>query len=141
MNKIVFIFTLFLSINAYTCEINKYNQGIVSNINFKNKQYKSLLPISMLGKNPDFVIGVSDFPMPMSEIINIGKNVIRKLDEKLNWDVESVALYKYHYGNCKYWYYQLSFRANNQYININVGLNGEEPDLYRIDEVKLNKIR
>ena len=77
----------------------------------------------------------------MSEIINIGKNVIRKLDEKLNWDVESVALYKYHYGNCKYWYYQLSFRANNQYININVGLNGEEPDLYRIDEVKLNKIR
>ncbi len=126
-----------LSLQASTCEITNISQGISSNFTYKNKQYKSLLPLSKITSSSDFKIGVSEFPKKISEIINIGKTVVNKVDSELKWEVENLGLYKYHYSNCVYWYYQINYRANNQYVYVNIGLNGELPDLYRIDETPI----
>ncbi|HSG32186.1 MAG TPA: hypothetical protein VLB82_11660 [Thermodesulfobacteriota bacterium] len=126
-----------LSLQASACEISGYNQGISSNFTYKNKQYKSMLPLQKIVSSSDFNIESSKFPKDISEIINIGKTVVKKVDSELNWEVEGLGLYKYNYSNCKYWYYQINYRANNQYIYINIGLNGETPELYRIDETPI----
>jgi hypothetical protein len=93
-----------------------------------------MLSLQKITSSTDFQIGTSEFPKKLSEIINIGKNVVKKVDSELTWEVETLGLYKYNYSNCVYWYYQINYRANNQYVYINLGLNGETPDLYRIDE-------
>jgi len=127
-----------LSLQASTCEIANYNQGVSSNFTYNNKQYKSMLLLEKIISSADFKIGTSEFPKTISEIINIGKTVVKKVDSELSWEVESLGLYKYNYSNCVYWYYQINFKANNQYIYINLGLNGETPDLYRIDETLIS---
>ncbi len=127
-----------LSLQASTCEINNINQGVSSNFTYKNKQYKSILPLEKIAGSTDFQIGTSQFPKTISEIINIGKTVVKKVDSELTWEVETLGLYKYHYSNCVYWYYQINYKANNQYIYVNLGLNGETPDLYRIDETLIS---
>lgn len=138
MIKTFIIISLFLSIKAISCEFPGYSQGIVSNININQKQYKSVLSIETLIKTPDFIIGEKDFPIPISEIIKVAFNAVNKLDKELKWDVESIGLHKYNYSNCVYWYYQVYFRSGNHYAYLNIGLNGESPDIYRIDEIKLN---
>ncbi|NIP29279.1 MAG: hypothetical protein GTO02_02240 [Candidatus Dadabacteria bacterium] len=128
---------LFLSIQASTCEIKNYNQGISSNFTYKNKQYKSFLPLEKITSSSDFEIETSQFPKSISEIIKIGKSIVNKVDSEIKWEVQTLGLYNYHYGNCKYWYYQINYRGNNQYLYINIGLNGETPNLYRIDETPI----
>jgi hypothetical protein len=92
------------------------------------------LPLKKITSSSDFQIETSEFPKTISEIINIGKSVVKKVDSELKWEVQTLGLYRYHYSNCVYWYYQINYKANNQYLYINLGLNGETPDLYRIDE-------
>ena len=128
---------LTLSLQASTCEITSINQGVSSNFTYSNKQYKSMLPLQKITSSADFKIETSEFPKTILEIINIGKIVVKKVDSELNWEVETLGLYKYNYSNCVYWYYQINYRANNQYLYINLGLNGETPDLYRIDETPI----
>ena len=123
-----------LSLQASTCEITNYNQGVSSNFTYKNKQYKSMILLEKIISSSDLQIGTYEFPKTISEIINIGKTVVKKVDSELTWEVETLGLHKYHYSNCVYWYYQINYKANNQYIYVNLGLNGETPDLYRIDE-------
>ncbi len=137
MIRAFLFFSLFISIKAIGCEIQGYDQGIISNINIGQKQFKSVLPIGSLVKTPDFIIGESEFPKPVSEIVKVASNAIKKIDSELKWSVESIALYKYHYNNCMFWYYQVYFSSGNFYGYINVGLNGESPDVYRINEIKL----
>ena len=141
MIKSISLLTLILftlSLQASTCEITNYNQGVSSNFTYKNKQYKSMLLLEKIISSANFKIGTSEFPKTISEIINIGKTVVKKVDSELNWQVETLGLYKYNYSNCVYWYYQINYRANNQYIYVNLGLNGETPDLYRIDETLIS---
>jgi len=141
MIKSVYLLTLILftlSLQASTCEINNINQGVSSNFTYKNKQYKSMLPLEKIAGSTDFQIGTSEFPKTISEIINIGKTVVKKVDSELTWEVETLGLHKYHYSNCVYWYYQINYKANNQYIYVILGLNGETPNLYRIDETLIS---
>ena len=141
MIKIISLLAVFLfivSLQASTCEITSINQGVSSNFTYKNKQYKSMLPLQKITSSTDFKIETSEFPKTISEIINIGKSVVKKVDSELNWEVETLGLYKYHSSNCLSWYSPLPYRANNQYLYINLGLNGETPDLYRIDETLIN---
>ena len=141
MIKSISLLTLILftlSLQASTCEITNYNQGVSSNFTYKNKQYKSMLSLQKITSSTEFQIGTSEFPKKLSEIINIGKSVVKKVDSELNWEVETLGLYKYHYSNCVYWYYQINYKANNQYIYVNLGLNGETPNLYRIDETLIS---
>lgn len=107
--------SLFLSVKVISCEILGYNQGIVSNININQKQYKSVLSIESLVKIPGFVIGGKEFPKPISEIIKVGYNAVNKLNKDLKWDVGSIGLHKYRYNNCVYCYYQIYFRSGNHY--------------------------
>lgn len=112
--------------------------GINSNFNFRGKQYKTVLPYSRMQEMANFDIDGSKLPLDISQIIAIGKKVVKKIDSEERWLVHSIGLYKYSYQNANYWYYQIHFRANNQYVYINIGLSGEEPDIYRIDEVLIN---
>jgi len=97
-----------------------------------------MLLLEKIISGANFKIGTSEFPKTISEIINIGRTVVKKVDSELNWEVETLGLYKYNYSNCVYWYYQINYRANNQYVYVNLGLNGETPDLYRIDETLIS---
>jgi hypothetical protein len=134
---LIFFMLFTLGSEASTCEITNYNQGVSSNFTYKNKQYKSMLRLEKITGSANFQIGSTEFPKKISEIINIGKTVVKKVDSELNWEVETLGLYKYRYSNCVYWYYQINYRANNQYVYVNLGLNGEIPDLYRIDETPI----
>ena len=138
MVSILIITAFLIPIKAISCELGAYNQGIVSNITFDRKQYKSVLSFESLIKSPDFNISEDEFPKPISEIIKIGMYVMNKVDIEQKWEPNSVALNKYNYNNCVYWYYQVNFSSGNYYAYLNVGLNGEPPDIYRIDETKLN---
>lgn len=132
------IISLLISIKAIGCELGGYHQGVTSNINLDRKQYKSVLSFESLIKSSDFNISEDKFPKPVSDIIKVGLNAMNKIDKELKWETESVALHKYNYNNCIYWYYQVYFRSGNYYAYLSVGINGESPDIYRIDEVKLN---
>ena len=117
-------------------------QGISSNFKYKNKQYKSILLYCGLDKSSNIDINSSEIPKKISEIISIGKKTLKKVDSDQVWELQSLNLNKYNYQNSTYWYYQLNFNANNQfYVYINIGLNGETPDIYRIDEVLLENTK
>ncbi|MGI9533692.1 MAG: hypothetical protein ACR2NW_01975 [Thermodesulfobacteriota bacterium] len=132
---------LFLSSPAYTCQINNANQGINSNFNYNNVAYKTVLPFSKMSESKNFNIEKGDFPVGFGQIIKIAKGLTKKIDIESNWSIESVALYKYNYSNCTFWYYQINMRSNNpsnNYVYLNIGINGEEPNVYKINEVLIN---
>ena len=132
---------VFMSSNAYTCQINNPKQGINSSFNYNNVAYKSVLPFSKMSESKNFNIENGDFPVGFGQIIKVAKSLTSKIDVESKWSIESVALYKYNYSNCTFWYYQINMRSNNpsnNYIYLNIGLNGEEPNIYKINEVLIN---
>ncbi len=132
---------VFLSSPAYTCQINDYNQGINSNFNYNSVAYKTVLPFSRLSESNNFDIENGEFPLGFGQIIKVAKGLTKKIDVEANWTVESVGLNKYNYSNCIYWYYQINLRSNtpnNSYLYLNIGLNGEKPNIYKINEVLIN---
>ena len=132
---------IFLSSPAYTCQINNVNKGINSNFNYNNVAYKTVLPFSKMSESKNFDIEKGDFPVGFGQIIKIAKGLTKKIDIESKWSIESVGLYKYNYSNCTFWYYQINMRSNNpnnNYVNMNIGINGEEPNIYKINEVLLN---
>ncbi|NIP31735.1 MAG: hypothetical protein GTO02_11415 [Candidatus Dadabacteria bacterium] len=123
---------------GYTCQVSKANQGINSNFNYDNTAYKSVLPFSRLQGSKDFKIDDANFSVEIGEIIKVAKNLVKKVDKDANWSIESVGLHKYNYSSCTYWYYQINMRSNNyghNYLYLNIGINGEKPDIYKIKEV------
>jgi len=134
----VFVFT---ALPAYACQINDYNQGINSNFNYNSIAYKTVLPFSRLSESKNFDIESGDFPLGFGQIIKVAKGLTGKVDNEAKWSVESVGLNKYNYSNCVYWYYQINMRSNtpnNSYMYLNIGLNGEKPNIYKISEVLIN---
>lgn len=132
---------MFLSSPAYTCQINNMDQGINSNFNYNNVAYKSVLPFSKMSDSKNFDINSAEFPVGFNQIIKVAKGLTKKIDVESKWSIESVALYKYNYSNCIFWYYQINMRSNNpgsNYVYLNIGLNGEEPNIYKINEVLIN---
>ena len=132
---------VFTALPAYACQINDYNQGINSNFNYNSIAYKTVLPFSSLSESKSFDIESGDFPLGFGQIIKVAKGLTRKVDNEAKWTVESVGLNKYNYSNCTYWYYQLNMRSNtpnNSYLYLNIGLNGEKPNIYKINEVLIN---
>jgi len=132
---------LLISSPAYTCQVNNINQGINSNFNYNNVAYKTVLPFSKLAESKDFDIDSAEFPVGFHQIIKVAKGLTSKIDVESVWSIESVALYKYNYSNCTFWYYQINMRSNNpgnSYVYLNIGLNGEEPNIYKINEVLIN---
>ena len=136
---LVFLF-MFSSI-GYTCQKSSGNQGINSSFNYNNSSYKSVLPFSKLEASKNFNIEEANFEVQIKDIILIAKEHAKKIDSLAKWSIESVALYKYNYSSCAYWYYQINMRANNpanNYLYLNIGLNGEKPDIYKINEVLIS---
>jgi hypothetical protein len=134
----VFVFT---ALPAYACQINNVNQGINSNFNYRGIAYKTVLPFSRLSESKNFDIESGDFPLGFGQIIKTAKELTMKVDPEAIWSVESVGLNKYNYSNCIYWYYQINMRSNtpnNSYMYLNIGLNGEKPNIYKISEVLIN---
>jgi hypothetical protein len=134
----VFVFT---ALPAYACQINNVNQGINSNFNYNSIAYKTVLPFSRLSESKNFDIENGDFPLGFGQMIKAAKKLTRKVDPEAIWSVESVGLNKYNYSNCIYWYYQINMRSNtpnNNYMYLNIGLNGEKPNIYKIREVLIN---
>ena len=132
---------VFTALPAYACQINDYNQGINSNFNYNSIAYKTVLPFSRLSESKNFDIESGDFPLVFGQIIKVAKGLTRKVDNEAKWTVESVGLNKYNYSNCVYWYYQINMRSNtpnNSYMYLNIGLNGEKPNIYKISEVLIN---
>ena len=132
---------LFFSSTAYTCQINDINRGINSNFNYNKVAYKTVLPFSKMSDSMNFNIEDGDFPVGFGQIIKVAKRLTKKIDVEAKWSIESVALYKYNYSNCTFWYYQINMRSNNpgnNYMYLNIGLNGEEPNIYKINEVLIN---
>lgn len=141
--RILLIAGLFLLLVSpgYACQISNVNQGINSNFNYNSVSYKTILPFSRLSESKNFDIENGDFPRGFDQIIKIAKGLTVKIDPETEWSVESVGLYKYNYSNCIYWYYQVNMRSNkpgNNYIYLNIGLNGEKPNIYKISEVLIN---
>ena len=137
----ILLFVVAFTAQAYTCQINNSSYGINSNFNYNNVAYKTVLPLTKMAESENFDISSGNFPMEFSEIIKVGKSLTKKIDVEAKWSVESVGLYKYNYSNCIYWYYQINYRSsspNNQYVYLNIGLNGEEPNIYKINEVLIN---
>ena len=131
---LVFMFGSFLDARLL-CNNKK---GISSNFTYKNKQYKTNLPLCELSESSQIDVNNSKLPKEISEIVGVGKRVLKKVDSAQSWELQSLTLNKYNYQHTTFWYYQLNFNASNQfYVYINVGLNGEEPEIYRIDEVLL----
>ena len=140
-----FIITLLVvavtALPAYTCQVTNVNQGINSSFNYSGTSYKTVLSFSELSGSKNFDIENGEFPVGFGEIIKIAKGLTKKVDPEAAWTVESVGLNKYNYSGCVYWYYQLNMRStnpNNSYLYLNIGLNGEKPEIYRIDEVLIN---
>ena len=126
---------------AYTCQVTNVNQGINSSFNYGGTSYKTVLPFSELSGSKNFDIENGEFPVGFGQIIKIAKDLTKKVDPEAAWTVESVGLNKYNYSGCVYWYYQLNIRStnpSNSYLYLNIGLNGEKPEIYRIDEVLIN---
>lgn len=115
-----------------------YAKEISSNFNHNGKNYKSSLALSKLENTKGFDIENTDYKIDISKIVGTAKAVLSKLDAETKWSVETIALYKYQYSNANYWYYQINLRSANSYVYLNVGLNGEEPSIYRIDEILIN---
>ena len=137
----ILLISIVFTLQASACEINSGKYGINSNFNYNNVAYKTLLPLTKMAESKNFDISKGDFPVEFSKILQVGWGLTKKIDVEAKWSVESVGLYKYNYSNCVYWYYQINYRSNNpgnQYVYLNIGLNGEEPDIYKINEVLIN---
>ena len=133
----VFIFS---ALPAVACQVNSSTQGINSSFNYNGIAYKTVLPFSRLSESKNFDIEAGEFPLGFGEIIKTAKGLTRKIDVEANWTIESVSLNKYNYSSCIYWYYQINMRSNNpnnNYLYLNIGINGEKPDIYKINEVLL----
>jgi len=142
MRYILIVSVLILSaLPAFACQINNQNQGINSNFNYNSIAYKTVLPFSKLSESKNFDIESGEFPLGFGQIIKVAKGLTKKIDIEANWTVESVGLNKYNYSNCIYWYYQINMRSsnpNNNYLYLNIGINGEKPNIYKINEVLIN---
>lgn len=133
----VFIFS---AVPVFACQVNDYNKGINSSFNYGGVAYKTVLPFSKLSESKNFDIESGDFPVGFGQIIKTAKGLTKKVDMEADWSIESVGLNKYNYSNCIYWYYQINMRSNNpnnNYIYLNIGISGEKPNIYKIDEVLL----
>ncbi len=117
---------------------NSYSKEISSNFNYDGKNYKTSLPLSKLENTKGFDIENTEYKIDISKIVGTAKTVLQRVSKDTKWDVESIGLYKYQYSNANYWYYQINLRSSNSYVYLNVGLNGEEPEIYRIDEILIN---
>ena len=135
------LFIILFTSAGYTCQKSSDNKGINSNFNYNNSSYKSILPFSKLEASKNFNIEEANFEVQIKDIILIAKEHAKKIDSIAKWSVESVGLYKYNYSSCNYWYYQVNLSANNpgnNYLYLNLGLNGEKPDIYKINEVLIS---
>ncbi len=128
------------AVPVFACQVNDYNKGINSNFNYGGDTYKTVLPFSKLSESKNFDIENADFPVGFGQIIKTAKGLTEKVDPEAAWSVESVGLNKYNYSSCIYWYYQINMRSsnpNNNYLYLNIGINGEKPNIYKIKEVLL----
>ena len=138
---ITFLIVAITALPAYTCQVTNINQGINSSFNYSGTSYKTVLTFSELSRSKNFDIEDGEFPLGFGQIIKTAKGLTKKVDAETEWTVESVGLNKYNYSGCIYWYYQINMRSvnpNNSYLYLNIGLNGEKPEIYRIDEVLIN---
>jgi len=129
---------VFSGLPAVACQVNSSTQGINSNFNYGGVAFKTILPFSKMSESKNFEIESGDFPVGFGQIIKTAKGLTKKIDVEANWTIESVGLNKYNYSNCIYWYYQINMRSNNpnnNYLYLNIGINGEKPDIYKINEV------
>ncbi len=133
-----FLITILLISTAFACR-SAFSQQLSSNFHYNNKNYKVSLSIKNLYSSSDFNIEKSEFPKQISEIIKIAKVLMKRIDNEQNWEIQNITLNRYNYNNATYWYYQIKLRANNVYSYLNIGINGEQPDIYRIDEVLIFK--
>ena len=132
---------VFTALPAYACQINNNNQGINSNFNYNGIAYKTVLPLSRMSESKNFDINSGEFPLGFGQILKVARGLTSKVDNEAKWTVESVGLNKYNYSNCIYWYYQINMRSNmpnNSYLYLNIGINGEKPNIYKINEVLIN---
>ena len=138
---IILPLVVFTAFPAFACQISNYNQGINSNFNYNGDAYKTVLPFSRLSDSKNFEIESGEFPLGFGQIIKVAKGLTEKIDVEAKWTIESVGLNKYNYSNCVYWYYQINMRSNmpnNSYLYLNIGLNGEKPNIYKIKEELIN---
>ena len=138
---ITFLVVAVTTLPAYTCQVTNGSQGINSSFNYGGTSYKTVLPFSELSGSKNFDIENGEFPVGFGQIIKIAKGLTKKVEPEAAWTVESVGLNKYNYSGCVYWYYQFNIRStnpSNSYLYLNIGLNGEKPEIYRIDEVLIN---
>lgn len=133
-----FLITILLISNAFACR-SVFSQELSSNFHYNNKNYRVSLSIKNLYSSSDFNIEKSEFPKQIYEIIQIAKGLMKRIDSEQNWGIQNITLNRYNYNNATYWYYQINLRANNVYTYLNIGINGEQPNIYRIDEVLISQ--
>ena len=114
-----------------------YSGGLSNNFNYKGMEYRTCLPLSIFKDQSDFRIENSEFPLSMSQIIQFAKDNASKVDPEAKWTVQSISLNQYNYSNAIYWYYYVNLRYDNFYLYINIGLNGEQPQIYKIQPILL----
>lgn len=135
MKTLILISTFFLS--SGFCGTS-YSTEISSSFNYEGKQYKSVLPIVKIENSKNFEINDTQKKIDIAKIVKTAKEVLSKVDQDADWNVESIGLYKYQYSQETYWYYQINLRSgSSSYVYLNVGLSGEKPEIYRIDEILL----